>query len=116
MGHFLFLVLHLIALFFGMVGLFLTIPLHLIYAATKGNRPKPSRSDPEAPNPNTHVRCPDCRELVRMDASKCKHCGTTLVPQAPPPATSKISIDAKAMLITAMIAAAVIAMFAMATP
>jgi len=31
--------------------------------------------------PETHVRCPDCRELVRNDARKCKHCGTALVPQ-----------------------------------
>jgi len=29
----------------------------------------------------THVRCPDCRELVRRDARKCKHCNTALVPQ-----------------------------------
>lgn len=29
----------------------------------------------------THVRCPDCRELVRSDARKCKHCGTALIPQ-----------------------------------
>ncbi len=29
----------------------------------------------------THVRCPDCRELVRKDARKCKHCGTELIPQ-----------------------------------
>lgn len=31
--------------------------------------------------PKTHVRCPDCREVVRRDANKCKHCGTALVPQ-----------------------------------
>lgn len=31
--------------------------------------------------PQTHVRCPDCRELVRKDARKCKHCGTHLIPQ-----------------------------------
>lgn len=31
----------------------------------------------------THVRCPDCREVVRMDARKCKHCGSTLAPQVP---------------------------------
>lgn len=30
--------------------------------------------------PDTHVHCPDCRELVRKDARKCKHCHTTLVP------------------------------------
>jgi hypothetical protein len=32
-------------------------------------------------SPETHVRCPECRELVRSDARKCKHCGTSLVPQ-----------------------------------
>lgn len=31
--------------------------------------------------PDTHVRCPDCRELVRKDARKCRHCGTALIPQ-----------------------------------
>ena len=35
----------------------------------------------EAITPETHVRCPDCRELVRCDAIKCKHCGTALIPQ-----------------------------------
>jgi hypothetical protein len=35
----------------------------------------------EGPNPDTHVRCPDCRELVRKEATKCKHCGCTLIPQ-----------------------------------
>lgn len=27
------------------------------------------------------VRCPECRELVRADARKCKHCGSPLVPK-----------------------------------
>lgn len=31
--------------------------------------------------PKSHVKCPECRELVFKDASKCKHCGTVLVPQ-----------------------------------
>jgi hypothetical protein len=31
-------------------------------------------------SPDTHVRCPDCRELVLKDARKCKHCGCALVP------------------------------------
>jgi hypothetical protein len=35
----------------------------------------------EVPTPQTHVRCPACRELVRADARKCKHCGTALIPQ-----------------------------------
>jgi hypothetical protein len=35
----------------------------------------------DAPNPDTHVKCPDCRELVLAEANKCKHCGCPLVPQ-----------------------------------
>ena len=33
------------------------------------------------PSPDTHVKCPDCRELVKKDARKCKHCNCSLVPQ-----------------------------------
>jgi len=33
------------------------------------------------PTPETHVRCPDCRELIRKDAKVCKHCGCRLIPQ-----------------------------------
>ena len=36
---------------------------------------------PTEPNHKTHVKCPDCRELVLIDAKKCKHCGCALVPQ-----------------------------------
>ena len=36
----------------------------------------------EDPSPDTHVRCPDCAELVRREARKCKHCGCALVPQS----------------------------------
>lgn len=35
----------------------------------------------DEPSAQTHVRCPDCRELVRNDARKCKHCGCNLIPQ-----------------------------------
>jgi hypothetical protein len=34
-----------------------------------------------SPSPSTHVKCPDCREFVFKDASRCKHCGIKLVPQ-----------------------------------
>lgn len=33
------------------------------------------------PSPDTHVKCPECRELVLRDARKCKHCGCVLIPQ-----------------------------------
>lgn len=34
------------------------------------------------PTPDTHVKCPDCRELIIKEAKVCKHCGCRLVPQA----------------------------------
>ena len=33
-----------------------------------------------AASDGTHVRCPDCAELVLSEARKCKHCGCTLTP------------------------------------
>ena len=42
MGHFLFCILHFLAFKFGLVGLFITIPLHLIYCAVNK---KPIRPD-----------------------------------------------------------------------
>jgi hypothetical protein len=33
------------------------------------------------PNPNSHVKCPDCAEIIRREAKICKHCGCKLVPQ-----------------------------------
>lgn len=51
----------------------------------------------EVATPDTHVRCPDCRELVRADARKCKHCGTALIPQSlpgSPPGSRTIDIEA----------------------
>ncbi len=49
-------------------------------------RPQP---DPDTPSASTHVRCPECRELVRHDASKCKHCGATLTPGPTPSASPR---------------------------
>jgi hypothetical protein len=74
-GHFLFIVLHIIALVFFAVALFVTIPLHLIYAAFGGRKPAES-----TPSPKTHVRCPECKEPVLNEARRCKHCGAKLVP------------------------------------
>lgn len=30
----------------------------------------------------THVKCPDCAELVKAEAKVCKHCGCRLVPRS----------------------------------
>jgi hypothetical protein len=51
-------------------------PFALVVAAL------PSLSDDvTGPTPETHLKCPDCRELVLKDARKCKHCGCHLKPQ-----------------------------------
>src|ERR1700687_1712691 len=34
----------------------------------------------EVATPATHVRCPDCKELVRADALVCYHCHRNLTP------------------------------------
>ena len=38
-------------------------------------------SENAQPSPETHVKCPDCKELVIKEARVCKHCGCKLVPQ-----------------------------------
>jgi hypothetical protein len=40
MGHFIFCILHFLAFLFGFIGLFITIPLHIIYGAVRTKRPK----------------------------------------------------------------------------
>lgn len=37
----------------------------------------------ELATPETHVRCPDCKELVRADAVVCYHCHRSLTPSRP---------------------------------
>ena len=38
----------------------------------------------QGPTPDTHVKCPDCAELVLREARVCKHCGCRLAPQLEP--------------------------------
>ena len=37
------------------------------------------RNQAERPNPSTHIKCPDCKELILKDARVCRHCGCKLV-------------------------------------
>lgn len=74
MGHIIFMVLHIVALFFLAWALVVTVPLHIIYTALA------SRGAPDRPTRATHVRCPDCQELILKEARVCKHCGCKLIP------------------------------------
>jgi hypothetical protein len=74
--HVLFILLHLGALLFLPIALWLTLPLHIL-AGVFGGRSAPAVDRITA---RTHRQCPDCREPVLRDASKCKHCGTRLIP------------------------------------
>lgn len=49
----------------------------LIWAASG----RPGKEDPAGPTPDTHIKCPDCAELIRREAKVCKHCGCKLIPQ-----------------------------------
>jgi len=69
--------LHLAAAAWAPVALFLTIPAHVALHYLR-------RRAADRPSPRTHCRCPDCRELVLLEARVCKHCGCTLIPQASP--------------------------------
>lgn len=81
MGHVFLVLLHFVALLVWPGVLFLTLPLHVIYAALRNRSSVPK----ELPiSPLTHARCPECREIVLKDARKCKHCGSIIAPQTAP--------------------------------
>ena len=37
------------------------------------------KAPPGIPSPDTHVKCPDCAELILKEAKVCKHCGCRLI-------------------------------------
>lgn len=38
-----------------------------------------AKDDPDAPSPRTHIKCPDCAELILKEAKRCRHCGCKLI-------------------------------------
>ena len=63
-----------------LLSLFVSPLIAGIFLAIASNNTEPAQAQRNMHL--THVRCPDCRELVLKEASKCKHCGTRLVPQS----------------------------------
>jgi len=72
MGHVMFVILHIIAVLFGLIGLFITIPLHIIYTVVSGG----NKSTPI--NKSKTRKCPYCKETVLKEAVICKHCSKEL--------------------------------------
>ncbi|WP_051623346.1 hypothetical protein [Bordetella hinzii] len=44
----------------------------------------------ERPHPSTHIKCPDCKELILKDARVCRFCGCRLVSQTAEPEPSRL--------------------------
>lgn len=65
----------------AILGLLFSFLALIVVAILPSAKPKPVLAGAEEATPDTHVRCPACRELVRRDASRCKHCQITLIPQ-----------------------------------
>lgn len=61
-------------------GLFEGLSLMLMSESTFNKHYNPGLATPDTPTPDTHVRCPDCAELIRREARVCKHCGCKLIP------------------------------------
>ena len=59
------------------VAMLLSPLLALIFVAVMPNLKELASQ----PNPDTHVKCPDCAELVLKEAKVCKHCGCRLIPE-----------------------------------
>lgn len=63
-----------------MLSLLLSPLIGLIAAAAMPRIDEPGATS--SPATETHVKCPDCAELVLRAAKVCKHCGCRLVPNA----------------------------------
>jgi len=50
----------------------------IVALVMKSKRDMDREAVDDAPSARTHTRCPECKELVRKDAIKCKHCGAHL--------------------------------------
>jgi len=65
-----------------LLSLLISPLLSLIFLALASNLKAEAVTKAGQPSPDTHVKCPDCAELVLNEARVCKHCGCKLIPQA----------------------------------
>lgn len=75
------------------IGFLLSFFGIILVAVLPSKKPAEVIAGAETATNETHTRCPDCRELVRLDARKCKHCGTPLTPAQPALAQSVLPVE-----------------------
>lgn len=73
MGHLLFLIIHIVCLVAFIPALIVTVPLHIIYAVLHKGRKSTADAD-------DLKKCPDCAEMIKIDAKVCRHCGRRFSP------------------------------------
>lgn len=83
MANIFFIIAHICALLFGVVGLIITVPLHLFYL--NGKRTKKTlekqtdimekEAEAKKKEEKASKECPFCAELIKKEAKVCKHCG-----------------------------------------
>ncbi len=67
-----------------LLGLLFSLFALIVVACLPSKRPlMVQQGNDPVPTPETHVKCPDCKELVLRDARVCKHCRCRLIPQPP---------------------------------
>lgn len=70
-----------------LAGFFFSLLLSPVIAALiiAVRKPNTKKQEERAISDGDLRKCPACAELVKREAIKCKHCGSDLKPEDPPP-------------------------------